>query len=78
MLFLAQGCTKQSRVFQYGGTDTMTLQPNQKLINTTWKETNLWFLTRPMTASDSCETYIFYESSSVGVFEGTLIIKEVK
>lgn len=78
MLFLAQGCTKQSRVFVWGGSDTIILQPNEKLINVTWKESNVWFFTRPMSTTDSCETYTFYESSSVGLLEGKLIIKEVK
>lgn len=72
------GCTKQNRVFRWGGSDTIILQPNQKLVNITWKESNAWFLTKPMTTTDSCETYIFYESSNMGMFEGTVIIKEVK
>ncbi len=72
------GCTKQAQVFEFGGTAEIKLQPNQKLVNMTWKNDNLWFLTRPMITTDSCQTYSFYESSSFGVYEGTLIIKEIK
>lgn len=75
---LTLSCTENQRAKEYGGTAKITLPPNKKLINVTWKETNLWYLTRPMTPSDSAETYTFQEESSYGIWEGTYIIKEVK
>lgn len=72
------GCTKQSRVRNFGGTETVTLDAHQKLVNVTWKDNALWFLTRPMTNTDSCETYTFKESSSWGIFEGAIVIKETR
>jgi hypothetical protein len=72
------GCSKQIRVKNFGGSETITLGLNQKLVNVTWKDSDMWVLTRPMKNTDSVETYIFSESSSFGVFEGTLTIKEIK
>lgn len=61
-----------------GGTAVVDLPPGQKLITATWKETSLWYLTRPMKSVDSAETYYFKESSALGVVEGTIIFKESK
>jgi hypothetical protein len=84
-LFLAIGviamlgsCTENSRVKNWGGDGTLTLPRGQKLINVTWKESQIWYLTRPMTPQDSCQVYTFHESSSWGVMEGTYTIIEVK
>ncbi len=72
------GCTENKRAKSYGGTAELTLPAGQKLVNVTWKDSNLWYLTRPMTSSDSAVIYSFHEESSFGVWEGTYIIKEVK
>jgi len=84
-LFLAIGlitilgsCTENSRVKSFGGDGTLSLPKGQKLINVTWKEHQIWYLTRPMTSQDSCQIYTFHESSSWGVLEGTYTIIETK
>lgn len=46
--------------------------------NVTWKEDNLWYLTRPMNENDVAETYNFNEKSSWGLVEGIYIIVEIK
>ena len=71
-------CTENNRVKNWGGDGTLTLPRGQKLINVTWKESQIWYLTRPMTPQDSCQVYTFHESSSWGVMEGTYTIIEVK
>ena len=71
-------CTSNSRVKSWGGNASITLPINQKLVVATWKESNLWYLTKPMLATDSANTYTFHEESSFGVLEGTYTIKEVK
>lgn len=76
-LFLS-GCTKNQRVKRYGGKATIELPAGEKLIHCTWKDSNLWYLTRPMSPKDSAETYIFQEKSNFGMVEGTYIIKERK
>lgn len=75
---LLTGCTSQYVAREWGGTAEVKLPPNEKLIHITWKEDHLWYLTRPMTKEDVAETYSFQESSSWGVFEGTVIVKETK
>ena len=54
----------------------MVLDPGVKLINVTWKDTNMWMLTRPRTVGEKIETYRFTEKSQFGQLEGTIIIKE--
>ncbi len=71
------GCTKQQMARNFGGTTTLNLPENIKLINVTWKEgDSIWYLTRPSKAGDVSETYDFQESSSFGVMEGKVIIIE--
>lgn len=71
-------CTGQERARVWGGTESLKLQPNEKLVLVTWKENNLWILTRPMKPEENAETYTFGESSAWGVAEGKVIIKETK
>ena len=71
-------CTENSRVRNFGGDGTLRLPKGQKLVNVTWKETQIWYLTRPMTSKDSCQTYTFQEESSLGLIEGTYTIIETK
>ena len=71
-------CTENSRVKNWGGEGTINLPKGQKLVNVTWKETQIWYLTRPMDSTDVAETYQFHEESSYGVMEGTYTIIETK
>lgn len=69
-------CTENSRAKSFGGKMTVDLPQGEKLIEATWKEGDLWYLTRPRRANETTETYIFREESSFGVMEGTVIFKE--
>lgn len=71
-------CTENSRVKNFGGEGTLNLPKGQKLINVTWKENQIWYLTRPMHVDESAETYQFQEESSWGVIQGTFNIIETK
>ncbi len=71
-------CTENSRVKNWGGEGTINLPKGQKLVNVTWKESQIWYLTRPMDSTDVAETYSFHEESSYGVMEGTYTIVESK
>jgi hypothetical protein len=77
-LFAIIGCTENQRAKNWGGDMELILEPNQKLVNITWKEADMWVLTRPMTDSDSAEIYKFSENSDYGVMEGTITIVENK
>ncbi len=71
-------CTDKEKARNFGGTETINLPKGQKLMMITWKESDIWYLTKPMSAKDTAETYTFQEESSYGVWEGTVIIKESK
>jgi hypothetical protein len=75
---MVASCTENNRVKNWGGDGTLTLPKGQKLINVTWKENQVWYLTRKMTPKDSCQIYTFHEESSWGVMEGTYTIIETK
>jgi hypothetical protein len=74
VLSFGSGCQYFAR--KWGGTVTEKLPAGVKLVNATWKGSNLWLLTRPMTGKDVVETYEFRESSCFGVIEGKVIIIE--
>jgi hypothetical protein len=71
-------CTENARVKTWGGEGTINLPKGRKLVTVTWKETQVWYLTRPMNATDVAETYQFHEESSWGMVEGTYNIVETK
>ena len=75
---MVTSCTENERVKQWGGEGTINLPKGRKLVNVTWKETEIWYLTRPMDSNDVAETYQFQEESSWGVMEGTYNIIETK
>lgn len=77
-ILLISSCTENSKAKNFGGEASLELPKGQKLVNVTWKDANLWYLTRPMLATDSAETYTFHEQSSWGVWQGTYTIKETK
>ena len=72
----AIGCTKQEMAKYYGGKASIEVPECQKVINLTWKEADLWILTRPMNKYDNPEELTFSESSSWGIFEGAITVKE--
>jgi hypothetical protein len=75
---LLTSCTENERVKSWGGEGTIKLPKGKKLVNVTWKETQIWYLTREMDSNDVAETYEFHEESSYGVVEGTYKIIETK
>ena len=73
---LLTGCQSIARSF--GGTHTIKLPKNEKLELITWKDDELWYLTRPMREGEKAETWTYQESTDFGVVEGKVIIKESK
>lgn len=61
---------------RFGMTTHIVVKADQKLINVTWKDSNLWILTRPMHFDEKAETYKFTESSNLGLIEGKVLIEE--
>jgi hypothetical protein len=64
-------CTENSRAKRWGGSETVTLKKNEVLVNLTWKDSDLWVL------SKDTLTGIKYlrEKSSWGMMEGEIVIK---
>jgi len=75
---MVTSCTENERVKTWGGEGTINLPKGRKLVNVTWKENQIWYLTRPMNSNDVAESYQFQEESSWGVIEGTYNIVETK
>lgn len=71
-------CTEQVRTRQFGGEMTVQLPAGQELMEVTWKEDNLFYLTRPMTDDYVPVTKTFKESSSWGVLESTVYFVETR
>jgi uncharacterized lipoprotein YehR (DUF1307 family) len=72
------GCTTNERAKHFGGSMTIKLDRGQKLVDVTWKENSLWYMTKPMKEDDEAETYTFKEDSSYGIMQGTVIFVETK
>ena len=68
-------CTSNTSARYYGGTTTINLDHNRKFIDITWKDDNLWVLTKPMTEDDIAETYRFEEDCFVEWLIGLILVK---
>lgn len=75
--FVLLGCSNMVAK-SYGGTVNIDLPVGEKLAEVTWKDNNLWYLTRPMREGEEAETWTFQEKSNYGVMEGKVILKEKK
>jgi len=62
-----QTCTRQ-----FGGTTEIKLEQYQEFINVTWKDNNIWVLTK----NTQTNNYDFFEYSNFGVLQGKVIIKK--
>ena len=63
-------CTENKMARKFGGSTTIELPAGEKLIEATWKDDNLWYLTEPMEPGYKPKTKIFREDSSWGVLKG--------
>lgn len=71
-------CTQQERAKQFGGSVTVNLPSGQKLVNATWKDTDLWYLTEEGDSTFQPKRYTFKESSTYGMMEGSVTFIESK
>jgi hypothetical protein len=76
VVFSLASCTENTRAKSFGGTMEVMLPQNTKLITVTWKENELWYLTRERNADESIDVYTFKEESTFGMMEGTVVLKE--
>lgn len=66
------GCTKQIQTRSFGGSSRIDILCGNKLFDLTWKDSDLWYAIRPMKTEETPSVYIFSESSSFGLLEGTV------
>lgn len=59
-----------------GGSQTITLEKGQRLVEITFKRNDLWILTEPMDSDYVPKTKTFYENSNFGIMEGKITIIE--
>ena len=72
LLFSTLSCTDNQRARTFGGEETIELPKNRVLLNATWKQADLWLLTK-----DTLTNEVFFnEKSNWGVLEGTIKFKK--
>lgn len=71
ILLTTVGCTDNSKARGWGGTEEITLNPHERLLTMTWKESSLWLLTVDTISGIN----YFREKSPYGVMEGQVIVK---
>ena len=69
-------CTEQSNARAFGGEVKIELPKGQKLLNATWKNNDLFYLTEPMDSNYTPKTKVFKESSSFGLMESDVVFIE--
>ena len=75
IVIMMDSCTSNERARNFGGTETVELNPGTRVVNVTWKQDDLWVLTKQDTSTKPTQ-YSFHEKSSYGVMEGEIIIIE--
>lgn len=78
IIFSLSSCTEQMMTRELGGEMAIELPKGQELMMVTWKDNDLFYLTRPMTPDYVPVTKTFQESSSWGVLESTVYFVEHK
>ena len=78
ILMSFESCSSNRRARTWGGTSTIIVERGQKVMNVTWKESDLWVLTESMSESDKPRTLHFSENSSIGILNGTVVLVESK
>lgn len=69
---IVSSCNMVARNF--GGIQTITLDPGVRLINGSFKNNDIWLLTTK--DSSVAQTYDYKEYSNLGILQGNVIIKE--
>ena len=76
--FCLCSCTEQMMTREWGGEMTIELPKGQELMMATWKDDNLFYLTRPMAEDYVPVKKTFKESSAYGIMESTVYFIETR
>ncbi len=66
-------CTENDRAKHWGGTMSITVPAGEEFVNATWKDSDLWIITRDKANPNK---FYMHESSSFGIMEGTVNITQ--
>lgn len=69
-------CSANDMARNYGGESREALPCGTKLVSVSWKEADLWYLTRPMLPGELPVEYAYAEISNWGMYEGTILLVE--
>ena len=75
IVYSVGGC-RQIIAKKFGGSITINLEENRKLVNCTWKDSQLWLLTTSRNTNEIAKSYKFEEKSTLGVLQGEVSIVE--
>lgn len=79
MMMLSQtGCTDNTMVRHYGFTKTVALPNGVELLQASWYEDGLWYLTAPMDSGYVPKNKTLTEMSKLGLIEGEVVFIESK
>ena len=70
-LITLASCTENQRARTFGGTEKVSLKPNEIVLNVTWKKDEMWICTKDTLTN----TVYFREKSNWGMLEGTVVLK---
>jgi len=70
-ILVMSSCTDNVRARHWGGTETLALNPNEVVLNVTWKDNDMWICTKDTTSG----VVYFREKSSWGMVEGAVVFK---
>ena len=71
------GCTENGSVKYWGGKTRINIPSDRQFVNMTWKDNEMWVLTKMRPKSDTIKSiYFFKEKSSFGINEGEVTIVE--
>lgn len=71
-LLALASCTDNERARNFGGTETIKLEPNEKFMNLTWKQDDIWVIVQDTITG----TFYAKEKSSFGIMQGKVIIQK--
>lgn len=76
VLTILTSCTDNERAKNWGGKLEIVLPKNEKLVTATFKNSNLWYLTRAAKPGEQPEILVFREDSGFGILQGVVVFKE--
>jgi hypothetical protein len=69
-------CTQQDMAKEFGGKVTVTLPEGKRLVEATWKDSDLWYLLEDRKPDQAPRVLQFVESGSWGLMNGTVTFVE--